>query len=71
MEGKRDMKKTEIPKARDNDLIEDYVSSYATLLLNYNASRGIIQVEKHCKDLETELLKRGILTEENIKALSI
>lgn len=65
------MRKSEIPKAKDNDLITEYVSSYATLLLNYNLSRGIIQAEKHCKDLETELLKRGLLTEENIRILSM
>lgn len=65
------MTKREIPKAKDNDLIAEYVSSYATLLLNYNLSRGVIQAEKHCKDLEAELLKRGILTEENIRSLSM
>ena len=65
------MRKNEIPKAKDNDLITEYVSSYATLLLNYNLSRGVIQAEKHCKDLEAELLKRGILTEENIQTLNV
>ena len=65
------MRKNEIPKAKDNDLIAEYVSSYATLLLNFNLSRGIIQAEKHCKDLEAELLKRGILTEENIRSLNV
>ena len=65
------MRKREIPKAKDNDLITEYVSSYATLLLNYNSSRRIIQAEKHCKDLEVELLKRGILTEENVRSLFV
>ena len=62
--------KTTIKIAKDNDLIMEYVSSYATLLLNYNLGRGMTQIEKHCKDLEAELLKRGILTEENIKTLN-
>lgn len=64
------MRKTEIPKAKENDLITEYVSSYATLLLNYNLSRGTTQAEKHCRDLEAELLKRGLLTEENIRELN-
>ncbi len=65
------MRKNEISKAKDNDLITEYVSSYATLLLNYNLDKGTTQAEKHCKDLEAELLKRNILTEENIRTLNV
>lgn len=64
------MTKSEIKKAKDNDLITEYVSSYAILLLNYNLDKGTKQAEKHCRDLEAELLKRGILTEENINTLN-
>lgn len=64
------MRKNEIAKAKDNDLITEYVSTYSTLLVNWNVGRGTIQAEKHCKDLEAELLKRGILTEENIRRLN-
>lgn len=64
------MRKSEIKKAADNELIVDYVSSYSSLILNYNLGRGIKQHEKHCHDLEQELLSRGLLTEEDIKHLN-
>jgi len=32
---------------------------------------GIKQLEKQCANLEEELLKRGLLTEENIKRLNM
>lgn len=64
------MTKAEIPKAKDNELITEYVSSYALLLVKFNLDRGTAKAEKHCKDLEKELLKRGILTEENIRTLN-
>jgi hypothetical protein len=64
------MRKNEIPKAKDNDLITEYINAYATLLLNYNANLGTKQLEQMCKNLEAELLKREILTEENIARLN-
>ena len=63
------MRKNEIAKAKDNDLITEYAVSYATMLLNYNLGRGMKQIESHCRDLEEELFKRGLLTEENLKRL--
>lgn len=65
------IKKSEMKKAKDNDLIEDYVDSYAWWLVACNTGRGTTQKEKHCRDLEDELLKRGILTEENVERLRI
>jgi len=65
------MKKTDIPKLADNDLITEYVSAYASLLININMNMGIKQLEKQCANLEEELLKRGLLTEENIKRLNM
>ena len=64
------MRKNEISKSSNNDLITEYVQTYATLVLNMNTDRGVIQASKHCTDLETELLKRGILTKENIELLN-
>ena len=64
------MTKAEILKAKDNDLITEYISSYASLLVNYNLKLGTKRLEQHCSALETELLKRGILTEDNIKTLN-
>lgn len=64
------MRKNQIPKSKDNELIFEYVNSYAKLLLNYNQNKGIKQLEKHCNDLEKELLNRGFLTEEQIEYLN-
>lgn len=63
------MRKNEIPKAKDNDLITEYILKYGLLFVNYNTNRGIKQLEKQCENLEAELLKRGILTEENLQRL--
>ena len=60
-------RKREIPKAKDNELVADYVNSYALLFYNYNTNGGIKQLQAHCNDLEKELLKRGLLTEEQVK----
>ena len=64
------MKKNEIEKAKDNELITEYVKSYSNLCLKYNLNRITKQAEAHCKDLERELVKRGLLTEEDIKYLN-
>ena len=40
------MRKTEIPKAKNNELVKDYVTSYALLSLNYNLGRGTKQLEE-------------------------
>ena len=63
------MKKSELKSAKINELIVDYVQSYSMLSLNYNLNKGTKQLEKHCEDLEEELTKRNILTQEDIKKL--
>ena len=63
------MRKNEIPKAKDNELIAEYINVYAMLLLNYNRDMGTKQYEKRCEYLEAELLKREILTKEDIEKL--
>lgn len=65
------MTKSEIKKAKDNDLITEYVKSYSSFILNCNFDRGTKQLGQHCQDLEDELLRRGILTNENIDALRL
>lgn len=64
------MTKAEIRKAKDNELIVDYVLTFSTLCLNINQGGGIKRYSQHCHDLETELLSRGILNEEDIKKLN-
>ena len=63
------MTKKEIAKAKDNEIILDMIRTYSTLCVNENLHLGTKQLSKHCKDLETEMLKRGILTESDIKRL--
>lgn len=63
------MRKNEMKKAKDNELIVDLVLSYGFLCRNMNLGLGEKRLANHCTDLENELLMRGILTEEDIKAL--
>lgn len=65
------MRRAEMKKAKSNELILDYIESYALLSLNYNGNRGTQKIEKHCRDLEAELLRRDILTEDDIKKLNM
>ena len=64
------MTKAEIKKAQNHELIVDYVRSYSSLMYNYNCGGGVKMLEKHCNDLEMELLKRGLLTEAEVKYLN-
>lgn len=65
------MRKSEIPKAKDNELVFEYVESYALLMMNYNEGKAIKQKQAHCNELEKELVKRGLLTEEDVKKLNM
>ena len=63
------MKISEISKCSNSDLITEYVISYNLLGLNYNLHKATKELEKRCTKLEEELLKRELLTEENLKKL--
>lgn len=60
------MRKREIKKAKDNEIIVDYISSNISWHLNYNSGKSVDQLGKHCHDLEEEIIKRGILTSDDI-----
>lgn len=64
------MTKREIPKAKDNELIVDYVRTQTLLEANLITGRGIKQLLAHAHDLENELVKRGLLTEADVKYLN-
>lgn len=64
------MRKADIPKMANNELIVEYVDAYASFLLNYNANRGIKRYEVLIAALEAELMKREILTQDDITRLS-
>lgn len=64
------MRKSEIKKSKDNDLIVEYIDSIVSFHLNYNSGKAIGQIEKHCADLEKEIIFRRILTEDDIKKVN-
>ena len=61
------MNKKEMRLASDGDLIVEYVITAANESSNFVLDRGIVQIQKHRKTLEEEILKRGILTEKQIR----
>lgn len=61
------MNKREMKKASDGDLIVEYVKTAAEESSNYVLDRGTVQIQRHRKVLEDEILRRGILTEQQIK----
>ena len=65
------MKKSEIPTAANNELIADYIHCYARACLNYNFNLPTESLNKHLDDLDVEMLKRGLLTTEQVHALKL
>ena len=63
------MRKSELKTAPDSEIILDLVQSYATACLNYNLDRGTKAIEKHLEDLRDEVLRRGMLTPEQVNKL--
>lgn len=64
------MTKKELKTATNNKLIIDLASTYANLITNFNLGRGTVQHEKHLKDLQEEMLKRELLTQEDVDYLN-
>lgn len=63
------MKKSEIKKATDNALIVDFVETNQLWVANMYTGHATQRLEQHFHDLAEELVKRGILTEEDIKRI--
>ena len=63
------MTKAEIKKVPDNVLIVDYINTYAEFCVNMNIGRGTKKLYSHWCDLDKEIIKRGILTEEQVAFL--
>ena len=61
------MNKREMKTVSDGDLIVYYVMTACEEHLNFNLGRGIVAIQRHRKNIEEELLKRGILTEKQIR----
>lgn len=64
------MTKNEIKTAHDSDLIMDYISTYSRAMLNENCGLPTKALDKHLKDLDCEMLKRGLLTQDQIDCLN-
>ena len=64
------MTKQEVKKCTDNELIKESLHTYGFLLQNWTLRRGVKQLEKHWKDCADEMVKRNILTEEDVKQLN-
>lgn len=63
------MKKSEIENLPDNKLIVEYVRHSNELTSNYVLNRGVKRLQVICTNMEDELVKRGILNDEDIKRL--
>lgn len=58
------MRKSEVKKVADNELIVELANIYSMLLLNYNdGNRGIKQLSKQLEWLTDEMVERGLITE--------
>ena len=65
------MTKTEIKKAADNEIIYRYIKAYSSSSVNLNLGGKITKsLEKELADLDAEMLRRGLLTEEQIRRLN-
>lgn len=64
------MKKSEIKKVTNNELITEYVRTYSLRDVNWISGRGTERLSRQCKDLERELIARGILTTEDVNYLN-
>lgn len=64
------MRKAEIKTAADNEIIMDAITSYAIACVNENVGLATKAINKHLCDLEAEMLRRGLLTEEQVEKLN-
>lgn len=64
------VRKNQIKTLSDNDLIKEYVKTYAHYDQNFVLRRGTEMLTKHLKDLEAELIRRNILTEDDVEELN-
>lgn len=64
------MNRKELKTAKDSDVIVDYIRSFSSLVVNMHLGRGTKALAKHLLDLDKEMLKRGILTQEQVDHLN-
>lgn len=64
------MTKQELKKTTNNELIRESIGTYGSLLQNWCLQRGVKQLEKHWNDCCDELLKRELLTNDDVRHLN-
>lgn len=64
------MTKKELKAAPDSEIIMDYISTYSRAVLNENLQQPTKALNRHLADLDAEMLKRGLLTQEQIDRLN-
>ncbi len=65
------MTKKEIKTVSNNELLIEYIKAYSLYDVNTVLRRGTTNVYKHLQDLEEELIKRNIFTQEDIRQLNL
>ena len=63
------MTRKEMKTAKDSEIIVDYIDTMASYCLNLNGNGKIDRLSKHLDDLDSEMLRRFILTPQQIKHL--
>ena len=64
------MTRKEIKTATNNELLVDYIRSQSLWGSNELNDRGTKRIAEHCKDLEAELVSRGVLTEHDVEIIN-
>lgn len=65
------MNKKEIKTVPNNELLIEYIKTYSLYDVNTVLRRGTTNAYKHLQDLEEELIKRNIFTQEDIRQLNL
>lgn len=64
------MTKTEMKKAENSEIIFRYIKAYSSLTLNINLGGKTKSLETELTNLNDEMLKRGLLTKDQIRNLN-
>ena len=56
------MRKNEIRKTSDHELIFETIKTYSELMCNLSLKRSAKQLESHLRDVVSEMLNRNLLT---------
>lgn len=63
------MTKTEMKKATDEQVLVEYILTVSAHDTNFVLDRGTKRLHEHMKNLERELVARGVLSEHAVEVL--